>query len=306
MPTDASLLESNNSLQSYLRSLKALRRTPETVRNNLHILGQFIEFTARQGIEAPFEVQRSTLTDYLVWMHERHAAHTVRVRYTVVRSWFRWLEAEGDIDVNPCHGVPLPNAEQVQKDVVTADDMGRVFQYLEQQKRWRDLAMLAILYDTGMRVGELVGLRRQDLSLDTGLVTIVRTTTKTVAGARVVRLSPAAVRHVDRYFRRRKDAFPWVVVGHKGALTRTGAYEIVRAAFEKAGVPGTIGPHDIRHTSASHVAGLLSESEMMALFGWKDSNMARYYAHEAMRKAALVAHEKASPMERLGRKPDNR
>ena len=78
----------------------------------------------------------------------------------------------------------------------------------------------------------------------------------------------------------------------------------MRRTFEAAGSTATIGPHDLRHTSATHVAGAISEADMMALYGWRDAEMARHYTAQARERLALEAHANASPLANLLR-PDN-
>ncbi|MCC6387949.1 MAG: site-specific integrase [Dehalococcoidia bacterium] len=76
-------------------------------------------------------------------------------------------------------------------------------------------------------------------------------------------------------------------------------HDLVRRTFEAAGATATIGPHDLRHTSATHVAGAISEADMMALYGWRDADMARRYTAQARERLALEAHERASPLANL-------
>jgi len=82
-------------------------------------------------------------------------------------------------------------------------------------------------------------------------------------------------------------------------LTRAGMYWLVRRAFEATGQK--IGPHDLRHTSATHTAGSISETDRMLIYGWKDPAMARHYSRQAAQQNAIEAHRKASPLEKLGR-----
>jgi integrase len=191
-----------------------------------------------------------------------------------------------------------PSIEESPKDVVAVEDMATVFKMLERDKNWRDAALLAFLYDTGMRASELADLRTVDFNIDTGVAFIPKTKTNRV---RTVHLGPVGCRFVDRYWRKPRANADYVLCGPRGKLTRSGIYWAVRKVFDRAGVAGTIGAHDLRHTSASHVAasGELSESDAMALYGWSDPDMWRHYTAQAREKAALAAHAKASPLDRL-------
>lgn len=284
-------------LVSYTRHQRAKRLAPGTIENARRYIGDFIKFAQQQGLDVPTAIRRKDIENWLIFMHEHYKPHTVRTRYNVVRTWFRWLVLEGEIDQSPMELMKVPTVDEVPKDVVSEDDMRRVLAGLEKEKDWRALAVVAILYDTGMRRSELASCLIEHVNLDTGIILLPKTKSH---HPRVVRISPATVRHLDRYLRRRGvDGYPNLIVGRWGPTTGYGVYEIVRNTFERYGVKATIGAHDLRHTSASHVVGHMSESEMMTLFGWKNADMARHYAAQALEAAALRAHERASPMERL-------
>ncbi len=113
---------------------------------------------------------------------------------------------------------------------------------------------------------------------------------------------------MDRHLRQRRLQPEWLITGHRGKMTGNGLYQVVRGIFEEAGFNVLIGPHDLRHTSASHVAlgGELSESAAMKLYGWKKPEMWRHYTEQVREEAALDAHRKASPLESLPRKAKRR
>jgi len=152
-----------------------------------------------------------------------------------------------------------------------------------------------------MRAGELARvLLDDDVDLDKGLIRIAATAKG--RRERWVRLSEQAIGYIDRYLRKRPRDLPgdeYLFSGQRGPLTREGMYDVVRRAFAAVGATAVISPHDLRHTSASDVAGRMSESDMMALYGWKDAGMARHYTSQARARLALDAHAKASPLANL-------
>lgn len=285
-------------VKSFERHLKAERKDPDTVAHYVGATLQFLQFCYDERLPVIENVTREHVEMWLESLHEKYRPHTVRNRYIGLRIFFRWLHAEGEIAKNPMARIKPPSIEESPKDVVSPDDIARVLKMLEKEKRWRDAALIAVLYDSGMRASELADLRTEHVDMDTGRVFIGKTKADRT---RVVRLSPATVRMLDRYHRRDRANPEYVLCGPRGKLTRSGVYWAVRRCFEEAGVTGTIGAHDMRHTAATHMAGNIEERDMMVLFGWTDSAMARHYASQALAEAALVAHEKASPMERLKR-----
>ncbi len=290
----------NGLLVSFERHLRAERKDPDTIAHYVGASQQFLDYCLAEGLPAVENVTREHVEMWMEALHERYRPHTVRNRYIGLRIFYKWLTEEGEIERNPMARIKPPSVEESPKDVVSAENMAKVLAYLEKAKRLRDCALIALLYDTGMRAGELADLRTENVNLDTGVIFIPKTKANRV---RTVRLSPRGIRYVDRYLRRARADGEYLLNGPRGKLTRSGIYWAVRKAFEEVGVPGTIGAHDLRHTSASHVAesGLMSESDAMALYGWTDPEMFRHYTGQARAKAALDAHARSSPLERLSR-----
>lgn len=306
--TDSRLLPENKTppvfdplLKSFERHLKAERKDPDTVSHYVGASAQFLTWARERNLPPLTGISREHVEWWLEELHEQYRPHTVRNRYIGLRIFFKWLHGEGEIDRNPMARIRPPSVEESPKDVVRPEDMVRVFTMLDKAKNWRDAAMIAILYDTGMRASEVADLRRDQINLDTGVIFIPKSKTNRV---RTVRLSPSGVRYVDRYLRRPRPEPEYLFNGPRGRMTRSGIYGVVRKAFEAAGVPGIIGAHDLRHTSASHVAasGEMAESDAMMLYGWTDPEMWRHYTGQARQQAALAAHAKASPLERLGKR----
>lgn len=287
-------------LGSFRRHLRAARKSDATVAHYCGAALQFVAFCRENGLPEIEEVRREHVEMWLEALHERYAPHSVKNRYVGLRIFFRWLRAENEIPRDPTERIPMPSTEETRKDIATKPEITRVLEYMEGAKRWRDAAIVAILYDTGMRVSELAELLTEHVDMDSGRVQLIHTKARR---QRVVRLSPETLKYVDRYLRRRPRTRtePQLLVGRRGPMTRSGLYQVVREAFEAIGVTRTISPHDLRHTSASHLAGAMSETDLMTLFGWRDPDMARHYSRQVQEENALAAHEQASPMRRLGK-----
>lgn len=298
-------------LRSFERHLKAENKRPDTLNHYLGASRQFLAFCERERLPAIEHVSREHVELWLERLHETYAPHSVRNRFQGLRQFLRWLVQEGEIERDPTARMKLPRVDETHKDVATSEELQRVFGMLERQARdrtWsrerrshaeRDAVIIAALYDTGMRVGELADLRSEHVNVETGLVFVETSKSRR---SRLVRLSAVALRYLDRYQRHLRGPQPYLVQGKRGKLSRTGIYQIVTARFREAGVTrAIIGPHDLRHSSASHVAlaGGMSESEMMKIYGWSDPAMVRHYTEQARQQAALEAHGRASPLTRL-------
>lgn len=288
-------------LLSFQRHLRAERKDPDTVAHYVGATQQFLDFCAAEGLPDVTGVSREHVEMWLERLHETYSPYTVKNRHQGLRMFFTWLTEEGEIERSPMARIRPPSVEESPKDVVSVEDMAKVFAHLEKGKRWRDAALIGILYDTGMRASELADTLTENVNLDTGVIFIPKSKANRV---RMVHLSATAIRYLDRYLRKPRANPEYLLNGPRGKLTRSGMYWAVRKVFEEVGIDGTIGAHDMRHTSASHVAasGEMSESDAMALYGWKDPDMWRHYSSQARSQAALVAHAKASPLDKLGRR----
>jgi integrase/recombinase XerD len=295
-------------VRSFERHLRAENKRQQTIDHYIGASRQFLAYAAAENLPALENVTREHVEMWLERLHETYKPHSVRNRFIGVRIFFRWLLAEGEIERDPTARIKPPQVDQVAKDVATVENLSRVFAQLDKTARdrkaapsdraraERDALIIAILYDTGMRAGELADLRTEYVNVDTGIIFIA--TTKNHR-SRVVRLSPVGLGYLDRYLRHLPAAPEYLLEGKRGRMTRSGVYQVVTERFAQAGVKATIGPHDLRHTSASHVVGSMSESEMMTLFGWSDAEMARHYSRQALEKTALEAHGRASPLTKL-------
>lgn len=286
-------------LGSFRRHLRASRKADATVDHYCGAVLQFVAYCQEQGLPAVEDVRREHVEMWMADLHARYRPHSVKNRFVGLRIFYRWLRAEDEIPRDPTERIAMPSTEETRKDLATKDEISRVLARLEAAKAWRDAAIVAILYDTGIRATELADVRLPDLDMDSGRLILAHTKNRT---QRVVRLSPETLRYVDRYLRKREKPSEWLLVGHRGKMTRSGVYEVVRDAFAAVGARNVISPHDLRHTSASHIAGEVSEATLMKLMGWQDSSMARHYTAQVAEELALTAHERASPMAKLGKR----
>jgi len=167
--------------ERYLEWLTVRNYSPRTVVTVDHALRGFVGFCEARGISRPREVTKPILERY-----QRHlfyyrrakngqglGARTQRVRLTPVRGFFRWLCRQNAILANPASELELPRKEQrLPGAVLTVDEVERVFSGIpvETAVGLRDRAMLEVLYATGLRRSELLGLQVFDVDFERGTV----------------------------------------------------------------------------------------------------------------------------------------
>lgn len=298
LPPPLNELPPSELLESYGRHLLAMRRRPTTVRSYLVSPRLFVKWAEENNLPALASLRLRDIERWTASLN-RLSSHTQRHYAVTLRLWFRWLYEEGEIPEDPTETMKVPSVDEVDKDVVTPEEMKDALGRLEKAREFRDLAIVALLYDTGMRSGEVRSLLRENVDLKEGTLRLKATDTKG-RFPRAIPISPSCVIHIDRYLRRRRDASPWLFVGPGGeALSSHAIYDLVRHAFNFT--RRKIGPHDLRHTAATHMSAEVGANELQTLFGWRDPSMARHYTRGALVANAFAAHRRASPLERLGK-----
>jgi integrase/recombinase XerD len=204
----------------------------------------------------------SAVNGYLAHLHAQPQpprATSQQRLHSTLRRFFRWLLEQGRIKADPLINIERPmRAERFPKtlseknveDMLAAPDFTKPLGL-------RDRAMLELLYATGLRVSELVGLKLFELSLTDG---VVRTFGKG-AKERLVPLGETAVDWLSRYLREGRmpllkgRACDHVFVSARGSgLTRQMAWSLVKKYAIRAGIPGEkVSPHVLRHAFATHL-----------------------------------------------------
>ena len=202
-----------------------------------------------------------------------------------VKSFYAWLAATGTIAESPAARLESPRLWATLPKVLDGADVERLLAAPAgpDPRSRRDRAMLEVLYATGLRVSELVGLRLSDLHLDAGYVRCLGKGSK----ERVVPLGGEASAALRAYLAegrsailagRRSDA---VFVGPRGtSLTRQGFWKLLKAHARRAGIRAALSPHVVRHSFATHLlengADLRS---VQALLGHADISTTQIYTH---------------------------
>jgi integrase/recombinase XerD len=218
------------------------------------------------------------------------APSSIARRAAAARTFYRHLIALGLRDDNPAADVDLPRRRRRLPRSLSLGEVERLIEAANgtTPRSLRDRALIELLYGGGLRVGEAVALRRGDVDLDTRLVRCVGKGDK----ERVVPLGAQAVEALRRYLARGR---PYLDRRHRpeiflnaqgGALTRAGAFLIVRRLAAKAGLdPERVHPHLLRHSFATHLleggADLRSVQEML---GHADLGTTEIYTHVSDRR----------------------
>ena len=230
-------------------------------------------------------------------------------KISAVRSFFAFLVGQGRLSGNPAASLTAPRREMRLPEFLPVDEMMDLLRSLPRggEREARDAAILELLYSSGLRVGELVALRREDVHLEEGTVRVSGKGRK----VRIVPVGGKAVRALDEYLAAReargasRDSSERGVLFRNlrgGGLTARSVARILEDALRRAGVGRRLSPHGLRHTFATHLlesgADLRAIQEML---GHASLSTTQRYAR--VNVSHLVrAYESAHPLSRAGRR----
>ena len=262
--------------------LLGVQRSPRTVDAYRRDLAALATFRTGPAGEA-------TVEDLENWVAQMRAnglaASTIARRIAAVRSYYRHAMLIGSRTNNPAAEIALPRRQRKLPRTLSAAEVERLIEAANGStpRGMRDRALVELLYGAGLRVSEAVGLAKTGVDLDGRTVRVLGKGNK----ERIVPLGRPGVETVRRYLalgrphldcRHRPDLF---LNARGGALTRAGAFLILRKLADRAGLePGRVHPHLLRHSFATHLleggADLRSVQEML---GHADLSTTELYTH---------------------------
>lgn len=267
--------------ESWLVHLRAERKSPATLRIYRAGVRAYLAWCADNG--QPAVLDRNLLAAFTAELLDQGAEPaTAQARHLAVRRFARWLHAEGELAEDPLAGMRPPKLDAKVIPVLSDEQLRALLRACEGKtlRDRRDEALVRLLLETGLRAGEVVALRLEDLDVLGGTLLVRRG--KGGAG-RVVPFSPQTARSLDRYLRLRRQhalaATPALWLGERSqGLGYDGLYRTLRKRARAAGLR-RFSPHMLRHTAASRwLAAGGSEGGLMAIAGWRRREMLDRYA----------------------------
>ncbi len=271
--------------------------TLEAYARDLRDFWEFLEARGRKGWAA---VSLDDVRDYLVVLEARSLGARSRARrLSALRQFFRFLEREEQVAVNPLELLDSPRLPRKLPQVLGEQEVAALLAAPDPttpQGR-RDGALLEVLYATGLRVSELVGLTLKQVDLRRGVVRPLGKGSK----ERVVPMVAQAVAKLQDYLAQGRPHMlkgrdsPYIFINHRGGrLSRQGFWKILKQYALKAGVRG-LSPHTLRHSFATHLLSRGANLRVLQLLlGHADLATTQIYTHLDAARLREV-HQKAHP-----------
>jgi integrase/recombinase XerD len=274
-----------------------------TVESYLRDLTRLGEFARTRSVRSPANLTRPLLRDFVFLLKDLGLSPaTIRRSVSAIRTYFRFLLAEGRVSIDPSDRLESPARWRKLPEVLTVPEIEAMLAApgVDDPLAWRDRALLELGYGAGLRVSELCGLTLQDLVLDEGLVRVFGKGGK----ERLVPLGRQSVGAISVYLHNVRPALDKgrskgrVLLNARGEpLSRVGAWGVVKKAAERGDVQRRVTPHTLRHSFATHLleggADLRAVQEML---GHADLSTTQIYTHvdrEYLRSVHRQFHPRA-------------
>lgn len=287
-----------DEFERYLTTEK--KSSPNTVSSYLRDVNQFAEFLTHRNAELQ-TVDQNDIQDYIQWLtRQGKSAATVTRALAALKCFYRWMIERGYCKINPARGIKSVKVERKLPKILTSKEVELLLEQPQcvDLKGYRDHAMLELLYATGIRVSELIGLNVSNVFLSAGFIRC-----ESKDKARIIPMYPTALKALTDYLR---DVRPRLAEEGEEALfvnmngtrmSRQGFWKLIKYYGEKAGIQAEITPHTLRHSFAAHLlengADIHAIQEML---GHSDLSSTQIYAklvNQRLKDVYVKAHPRA-------------
>ena len=282
---------------NHLRVEKGL--ADNTIESYSRDLIRFLHFLKSRNV-SPLHVAQDHIMDYMSTLEGALSVRSAARNLSAIKIFFRFLVSDGKIEGNPSRLLESPKLPQRLPGVLTQNEVEMLLSQpdVSNPRGQRDKAMLELLYATGLRVSELVGLEVSNINLEAGYVRTVGKGSK----ERMVPMGEKALNALRDYLsdgrvgllRQRRS--PKLFLNSRGqSLTRQGFWKIIKQYGVLAGINKKITPHLLRHSFASHLLeGGADLRAVQVMLGHADISTTQIYTH-VTRERLKEIHEKYHP-----------
>lgn len=252
---------------------------------DLEKLIQFIEIKGEK--KGPDQITLQDLQEYIKWIAELGMSERSQARIiSGIKSFYKYCLQEEITKKDPTELLSSPKLKRALPDTLTFEEIESIILQIDLSKPegMRNKAMLETLYSCGMRVSEIINLKKSNLYLDVGFVRVIGKGDK----ERLIPIGAAAVKYMQIYLQEvrvhleiAKGAEDVVFLNRRGnKLSRVMVFYIIKELAQKANVQKNISPHTFRHSFATHlVEGGADLRAVQEMLGHESITTTEIYTH---------------------------
>ena len=282
---------SPNTVKGYLTDVEGLRRYLEENGFDLDAHGN----AALQSVNVRW------IRGYLKTLHETRKKSTIGRKLAALKGFFRYLVREGVIPKDPLVGFSTPKQEAPLVSFLSVDEAFRVLGCLPEEGILpaRDRAVMEVLYSSGVRVSELVGLDWRDVDFSLGVLKVFGKGSKErivpVGEVALAALRDYAGHQRGQWGREARGGEPVFLNRFGSRITTRSVARIVEKYLRLAGIPVRMGPHGLRHTFATHLLNAGADlRSIQELLGHASLSTTQRYTHVNLDQLTAV-YDRAHP-----------
>lgn len=274
-----------------------------TVREYEADVRQFLHFLEQEGVYCLTDVEYLHARLYVTKLYEENMARTsISRKISSIRSFFRYLNREGELDDAPFRSLYHPKKEERLPSFFYEEELQQLFAASSgtDAKSIRNMAILELLYATGIRVSECVSIEMNQIDFAYSILRVMGKGRK----ERIVPFGQYAHEALQRYVNevrpelmKDKDHQYLFVNMRGGELTARGVRHILKEMMEKASLHSKIYPHMLRHTFATHLlnngADLRTVQELLGHAHLASTQVYTHVTKEHLRNTYMNTHPRA-------------
>jgi integrase/recombinase XerD len=258
-------------------------------------LSRFLAFLGATGLDS---VTLDTLRSYVDHLRKKRLSNRSIARHiTTLRGLFGFLTDEQEISTNPTELLAAPKIGSSLPKYLALPEVDRLLAAPDCESRTglRDLAMIHLLYSSGLRVSELIKLRVSDVDEAAGTIRVIGKGNK----QRLIPVGRAALQALDRYNQEQRPRLlrgrlsPYLFITARGkAMTRQGFWKLLKSHGKTGGIFRSLSPHVLRHTFATHLLeGGADLRSLQAMLGHSDVGTTEIYTHVMRSRLKQIVDE---------------
>lgn len=288
--------------KSYLQLERSL--SANTIEAYLNDVDKLYQFTETLNGLSPDKISTHTLRSFLKWVNELGMLPATQARVlSGLKAFFNYMTLENMIHLDPAALLESPKLSRKLPDTLSIYDINRLIDAIDLSKPegMRNKAMLEVLYGCGLRVSELINLKRSNFFLDIELIKVTGKGDK----ERLVPMGSSAIKYLTIYLEKSRVHIPikkgnedFIFLNRRGTkLSRVMVFMIIKDLALKAGLKKKISPHTLRHSFATHlVEGGADLRAVQEMLGHESITTTEIYTHldrEYLRDTIVQFHPRS-------------